>query len=132
VRSKTGLLSVYGSGFRVPIDDKVCRDGQELPLVLALGNNERGEGMSDVENAAVSTTALPSMEDEYWLMIEVLRSKVKELERELKRTKFAWNMAENEIETLQKKNKLLERDYNFMKDLAIGTEDLLRKAQENE
>jgi hypothetical protein len=36
----------------------------------------------------------------------------------------------NEIEELEKKIKLLERDYSFMKDLAIGSEELLRKAQE--
>jgi len=33
----------------------------------------------------------------------------KELEKELKRTKFAWNMAENEIESLQKERKAQEK-----------------------
>ena len=36
----------------------------------------------------------------------------------------------DKIEMLEKKIKLLERDYSFMKDLAIGSEELLRKAQE--
>lgn len=34
------------------------------------------------------------------------------------------------IQDLEKVIKIKERDYNFMKDLAIGTEELLRKAQE--
>lgn len=32
----------------------------------------------------------------------VYEERIAELEKELKRTKFAWNLAENEIETLRK------------------------------
>ena len=58
---------------------------------------------------------------------EEANKEIETLKRELAWAKDQWN--KDRINLLSQL-KTLNRDYRFMKDLAIGTEDLLKKASE--
>lgn len=69
-------------------------------------------------------------ETEYEFNIDRLTKLVKQLQAEVGCYKIELELHKAMIQDLEKVIKIKERDYSFMKDLAIGTEDLLRKAQE--
>lgn len=60
---------------------------------------------------------------QFYQTVQQAVDRVDALEKELKRTKFAWNMAENEIERLQGHMKVEAK-------LRLELADELRKAQE--
>ena len=68
----------------------------------------------------------------YIVELELHKAMIQDLEKELRRTKFAWNLAENEIERLAPKTKPLsdeEIETIWMKRPANCAEDVLRFAR---
>ena len=78
---------------------------RQIPGRRSVENNEPHRIADLLEEAA---NKIKLLDRDYRFMKDLAigeEERAKELEKELRRTKFAWNMAENEIETLQKKIK---------------------------